>query len=288
MKPILFAMLVLTGLMSAPPARAQLDSREAIELRNQILELRRDMQGLREQAGRGGSSGSSLLGGGSRPAPAPSGGGSEMTAALLDRVSQLEDTVRRLQGRIDEEENARKRQGDDLKKEIDDLGFKLGAGAATPPPSTSPAAKPLGTVPAAPAAIPAAPGAARRTPEVAMQEGNAALARRDYAQAEAAAREVLAFPRSPRAGDAQFLLAQALNGKRDFQSAAIAYDDSYNRARTGARAPDSLLGLANALNSIGEKRASCATLDKLRTEFPTLRQDLRDNVSAARQRAGCK
>jgi TolA-binding protein len=244
------------------------------------------MQGLRDQTGRGG--GSSVLGGASsRPAPAASGG-SEMTAALLDRVAQLEETVRRLQGRIDEEGNARKRQGDDLKKDIDDMGFKLGA-AATPPPSTSPPAKPLGALPVAPAApTPANPAAPRRTPEVAMQEGNAALARRDYAQAEAAAREVLAFPRSPRAGDAQFLLAQALNGKKDFQSAAIAYDDSYNRARTGSHAQDSLLGLANALNSIGEKRASCATLDKLRAEFAAPRNDLREGIAGARSRAGCK
>ena len=33
----------------------------------------------------------------------------------------------------------------------------------------------------------AAPSTARRTPELAMQEGNAALARRDYSAAEAAA-----------------------------------------------------------------------------------------------------
>jgi TolA-binding protein len=285
MKPILAALLVFAALLAAPPARAQLESREAIELRNQILELRRDVQSLREQIGRGGGGGS-VLGGSSRPAPAPAGGG-EMTAALLDRVLQLEDQVRLLRGRIDEEENGRKRQGDDLKKDLDDLNFKLGAGA--PPPSSSPPPKPLGTLPATPpATTPAAPGALRRTPEVAMQEGNAALARRDYAQAEAAAREVLAFPRSPRAADAQFLLAQALNGKKDFQAAAIAYDDSYNRARTGSHAQDSLLGLANALNSIGEKRAACATLDKLRAEFPALRADLRDSVAGARQRAGCK
>ena len=39
-------------------------------------------------------------------------------------------------------------------------------------------------------------------------------------------------------------------------------------ARTGAHAPDALLGLANALTGLGDKRAACATLDKLRTEFP--------------------
>ena len=56
--------------------------------------------------------------------------------------------------------------------------------------------------------------------------------------AEQAAREVLTGSRtSPRAYDAQFLLAQALLGQRQFSQAAIAYDDTYNRSRKGARMP---------------------------------------------------
>ena len=122
-----------------------------------------------------------------------------------------------------------------------------------------------------------------------MQEGNAALARRDYAAAEAAAREVLAAGRgAPRGADAQFLLAQALAGRRDHQAAALAYDEAYNRSRTGARAPDALLGLANALVALNERPAACATLDKLRAEFPNARADLREAASAARGRAGCR
>ena len=50
----------------------------------------------------------------------------------------------------------------------------------------------------------------------------------------------------------------------------------------------SLLGLANALIAINEKRAACATLQKLRTEFPTLRPNLREPVAAARKRADCR
>ena len=118
-----------------------------------------------------------------------------------------------------------------------------------------------------------------------MQEGNAALARRDYAAAEAAAREVLAS-KSPAHADAQFLLAQALSGKKDFAGAAVAYDDAYNRARTGLTRAEALLGLANALNALGEKRAACATLDKMRAEFPNPRPDLREPIASARQRAG--
>ena len=120
-----------------------------------------------------------------------------------------------------------------------------------------------------------------------MQEGNAALARRDYANAETAAREVLTFPKSPRAYDGQFLLAQAQAGKKDFQGAAVAYDDTYNKSRTGAHAQDALIGLANSLSALNEKKAACATLDRMRAEFPTPRADLKDGVAGARNRAGC-
>lgn len=283
--------LALAGWMLAAlpgTAQAQMDSREAIQLQNQLLELRRDVQGLREQlrnSGSGASSGGGSIFGG-RTSGGSSSGGGEITAALLDRVVALEEQVRRMQGRLDESENARQRQGDELRKEIEDLNFKLGQGGSTRPPAAAAPAAGAAAAAAAGAAAPAA--AARRTPEMAMQEGNAALARRDYAAAEAAAREVLRFPQSPRVGDAQFLLAQALNGKRDYQAAAVAYDDTYNRSKTGANAQPALLGLANALIALNEKRAACATLDKLKAEFPTPRADLREPVNGARQRAGCR
>jgi TolA-binding protein len=129
----------------------------------------------------------------------------------------------------------------------------------------------------------------RRTPEVAIQEGNAALARRDYATAEAAAREILSNNRtSPRAYDAQYLLAEALSGKRDYSQAAIAYDDSFRRSPTGMHSQDALLGLADSLTAINEKKAACDTLNQLHASFPTPRPDLAAPIASARQRAACK
>jgi len=111
--------LALAGwMLAALPgvAQAQMDSREAIQLQNQLLELRRDVQGLREQLRNSGSSSGSSSGGGSifsgRPSGGGTSGGGEITAALLDRVVALEEQVRRMQGRLDESENARQRQGE--------------------------------------------------------------------------------------------------------------------------------------------------------------------------------
>ena len=303
------AALALFVLLISTVARAQVESREGIALQNQILELRRQVQNLQDQ-GAGGRGTPTYLGrSGYPPPPSGPGGGSDLVAQLLSRVDALEEQVRQLRGQIDQTQNQVQRQGADLSKRIDDMAFQTQnpqggmPGAAPtpmqPPPPTvmSPsqgnlALLPPPSPPGAPLSSPAPgqpPAPVRRTPELALQEGNAALARRDYPAAEQAAREVLGGSRtSPRAYDAQFLLAEALMGQRQYSQAAIAYDDTYNRSRKGAHAPDALLGLANALTAINEKRAACDTLTKLRGEYPSVRPDIRDAATAATQRAGCR
>ena len=308
--PLVAVLLGALTVLPGAPARAQYDTRdpvatrEGIALSNQIAELRRDLQDLREQISRGGGSSGGAYSalGGYRAAPAQAAtGGSDLTAQLLQRVSELEDEVRRLHGRVDEADNARQRQSEDLQKQIADLNFKLdgagggagsggggsgggGLGGGTRPHSPPP---PLLVPPAAP--VPAAPGVpARRPAELALHEGNAALARRDYAAAEAAAREVLAGPKTPHLADANFLLAQAMAGRRDWARAAVAYGDAYDRGKPGPRAADALVGLAVSLTNLNDKKSACQALDKLRVEFPNPRPDLRDSAVAARQHAGCR
>ena len=285
-----FALLMLGTTPLVTPAWAQMDSREGIALQNQILELRRDIQSLRSEPARGGAATS--LGGG-RPVQA---GGSEIITQLLDRVDRLENANRQLNGRLDEMENARQRQAADLSKQIGDLQFRLENGGASsgrqgsvaPPPSTGPAPASLGSIPAGSA--PAAPtGPVRRTPELALQEGNASLARRDYAQAEASAREVIAAGKTtPRAYDAQFLLAQAMSGQKNYPQAAVAFGDTYDRSKTGAHAQDSLVGLAASLAAINEKRSACAALDTLKTQFPSPRADIASRANALRTASACR
>ncbi len=301
MKHMLAALLLGTLAVLAPAAaRAQQDdsqvqSREGIALGNQIAELRHDVQLLRDQVAHASpppppETGSAL--GGFRTQPAAGGGATDLATQLLQRVTQLEEEVRLLRGRADEADNARLRQGEDLNKQIADLNFKVdgiaGGGGGGGNAGIKPAAGGGDTaaiVPPPPPVPPAAP--VRRSAETALQEGNAALTRRDYPAAEQAAREVLAGPRSPRTADANFLLAQALAGKKDWAKAAVAFDDTYNRAKTGPHAPDSLLGLSVALLNLDEKKAACEELDRLHAEFPAPRADLRDLITAVHQRAKC-
>lgn len=302
-------------LVSSPWLRVahaqQMYSREGIALQNQIYQLQQEIETLRQQGPERGG-GSSLGGYSERQAPAAQGGPNELVAQLLSRVTTLEDQVRDLRGRVDELENQTQQQTADLSKQLSDLKFQMqngGGGGASPrgaepsPSEPLPPAGNLGTLPAQPPAAyrpdqtvsptgqaphpPALP--VQRTPEVAIHAGYAALAQRNYQIAEASARDVLNNHRtSPSAYDAQFLLAQALTGEHQYSQAAIAYDDAYNRNRTGIHAAPALVGLASSLASINEKRAACETLVKLRAEFPQSASELRPQIAAVREHAGCQ
>jgi TolA-binding protein len=280
--------LALAGQPS--PAHAQMDSREAIALQNQVLQLRQEVEQLRAR-------------GGAVSPPAPSarsgGAGNEMIGQLLDRVTTLEEETRRLRGRVDEAENRDRRLAADVQKLTEDMEYRLqrvegGAAAARPAAPAAPAAPPAAVArPAAPTApvapvVPPPAAATPRTAERALSDGQAALARRDYPAAEAAAREALATRGGTQQANAQLLLGDALSGKRDWGNAAIAYNEAYTRARTSPRAPEALLGLAGAFQGLGSRREACDTLNDLRSNHPNLSAALQERATAARARAQCR
>ena len=296
-------LLIATG----APAWAQLESREAISLQNQILELRHEL----EQSGsNGGTPVAPPVSGGGGSSGEQAGGGDSagLTPQLLNRVQTLEGQVRDLRGELDQLSNQMQQQNAALSKQVGDLGFAVqqahgGGGIASPPsgavPSQEPEADPgidqgsgpgpgpgVAVAPTGRPQLPAPP--AHRTPEAALAAGNAAVARRDYAGAEADARSVLAGPRSPRQIDAQFLLGQSLAGQRQYQQAAVAYYDAYNRSPRSGRAPDALLGVSASLLALGDRPAACQALAKLHAEFPSPTPRARNAYVALHGRASCR
>lgn len=283
---VLAAVAVLP-LLAATPAAAQMDSREGIALQNQILELRRDLDALR----RGGVS--------SAPAPVtPPRGGSaasgDLVQQLLARVGELEEQVRRLRGQLDVAENANRRLSEDVEKLRGDMDFRLqqleggGRAAAPRPPQGPAAAQAPAPQPQAPAPASPPPATGPRPAERAIADGQAALARGDFAGAEAAAREVTTARPGPRSQDANILLGEALLGRRQYQNAALAFDEAYRRNRQSSRAPEALLGLSNSFLGFGARREACDTLDQLASEFPRVSPQLAQRVSDARRRGQCR
>ncbi|MBB2175501.1 tol-pal system YbgF family protein [Gluconacetobacter johannae] len=270
----LAAVGLLAGLRVLSPVQAlaqDVTSREGIALQDQIMDLRQQMSQLQSAAGPGGALPPPVAPGAAPSAPV----NGDLTAQLLDRVSTLEQAVRDMRGQLDQLTNQVQTQNAAMSKQIDDMNFAAqnGRGGAAAP-SAAPA--------------PAAPKPAKRTVEAVLQDGNAALLRRDYAGAQAAAQEVLAGPRGPRQIDAQFLLAQSLAGQKQYRQSAVAYYDTYNRAPRSGRAPDALLGVTAALLALGDKASACQALDKLKSEFPSPAPKVRTAETSYRTRAGCR
>ena len=291
MKRILLAGLCAGALcFSLPPsaARAQDDtvtSREGIALQNQILNVQNQMQQMQAQLQQLQANGG---GGGGNSAPAPSNGGAsgDLVTQLLQRVSTLEDEVRTLTGNLQQLQNQVDTQNAQVNKQIGDITFQMQNGGAAAAGGGAAAGASAGA--AAAAAPAAAPAVVAPTPEDLMQRGVIALHQGHYQESEGIARELLAkHHASPRAYDAQYLLAQSLQGEQRYQEAALAFDDAYNMNRHGSRAPNALLGLAMTLGSIDQKAAACDTLRTLHAQFPTPPHYLVQPIASAHHRMGC-
>jgi len=271
-------------LFLAGPAQAQdasVTSREGIALQNQILSLQNQVQQLQASVQQVQASGGG--GGSSSPAPAENGSGGGLTTQLLQRVSTLEQQVRDLTGQLQQLQNQVDTQNAQINKQLGDITFQMqgGAGAAggSHAPATSDTTPPS---PAAPQAV-AAP-----TPEALMQQGVLALHQGNFKTSEGIAREILVkFRKSPRAYDAQFLLAQSLQGQKRYQEAALAFDDTYNMNKKGSKAPSALLGLATTLGAINQKAAACDTLKTLHAQFPKPPAYLVQPIAAQHKKLGC-
>ncbi len=276
---VLILLLGLPGI-----ALAQIESREGIALQNQILQLRQELEILR----RGGTP--------VAPAPVPSrpssGGGasSDLVQSLLERVQRLEEELRNVRGRAEQAEFRERQLRERVEKLEGDIDFRLqqiegGRRSDATPPATPPRGAPP---PPAPQTPPSQAAGAPRTPERALADGRAALGRRDFATAEAAAREVIASRSAPRQVDAQMLLGDTLLAKRDFAGAAVAFDDARRRAPNGSRAPEATVGIANAFIGLNNNRDACTLLNELRSASPNLTGPVAERAADARRRASCR
>lgn len=266
--------LVVAGAMSVfaagwgGQARAQVTSREGIALQNQIQQLSQQVSQLQAAAG-----GNAVA----APAPAPSGSGgnSDLTAQLLDRVSQLESQVREMRGELDQLTNEVHTQNAALSKKVDDMQFAAqnGGGASAPA-----------------AAVPAPTSSTDKTKTALelLKDGQGALRSGDYATAQSDAQQALKSAKTQQGRmDSQFLLAQSLAGQKRYQDSALAYYDAYKRLPRSPRAPEALLGVSASMLALGDKKSACEALNQLKADFPSPASRVKAAAASFRSRADC-
>ncbi|WP_231948422.1 tol-pal system YbgF family protein [Acetobacter senegalensis] len=276
--------LPLAAVLAAgtPLAHAQeVSSREGLALQNQIMALQQQLSQIQSSGGSG-----ALPAPSSTPAPS-SGGGGDLTAQLLERVNTLEQQQREMRGEIDQLTNDLQKQTAALSKQVADAQFAAqngGGGAAAG------AAAGAATAATASAASGSGTDAAAKptTPDAMLAAGKAALQKRDYATAHENAEGALKNAKGSFKVDAQFLLAQSLAGEKQYRQSAVAYYDAYRQAPKSARAPDALLGVTASLLALGDKKAACQALGKLKSEFPSPTQRVSHAAEIYAGRGGCQ
>lgn len=95
------------------------------------------------------------------------------------------------------------------------------------------------------------------------------LLKRDFANAEQAlAAFVETNPEDQLAGNAQYWLGETFYVRNDFQAAAQAFAEGFQRYPDSSKAPDNLLKLGMSLSQLDLRDDACITLQKLRVEYP--------------------
>jgi TolA-binding protein len=278
---------------NAQPAAAQMESREAISLQDQIAELRQELQIMQQNQQAAGQPMPQAM-----PQPGPetqpptqvTPGTSDTVADLVVRVSALEDENRTLRGRIDDLTNQLQHVNDTLAKQISDLAFKLGQGAqgGAPPDAGAAPAGGGGLPQAAPPPEQAPPPPKpHMTPEQALRAARLANDHGDYESAAAAAHQALAAGHGAHVAEAELQLGRAEGGQHMFREAATDYFSAYKHAPKAPDAPIALLGMANAFIAQGKAKDACQVLALIPAQFPQATPLVKAGTSSARHRASC-
>jgi tol-pal system protein YbgF len=298
------ASVALASVFAPVPAWAQDVSSQALEQRVERLES--DLAILQRQVYTG-------AGGVKVPAPAApvaalnnSPPPPTVAAGLDERISRLEDQVQALTGRIEEighNADTVKALLDKLSKDVDFRLTALEKGGAAPAgpngsgapvassPGNAPAAGPAGSeAPPAPATL--VPGSGQvlpvGTPQQQYDYARALLIQQDYANAEKAFAAFLnVHPDDALAGSAQFWLGETYYVRGNFDQAAKAFAEGFQRYPKSAKAPDTLLKLGMSLTQLNRKKDACGIYSALDQRYPNASATIKQAAQRERQRAGC-
>jgi tol-pal system protein YbgF len=240
---------------------------------------------------------------------------------LIGQIEQLQNVISQLNGRLDKLSSDLDLRLNALEHPTPPAAPASPPAPATPAPAASPppkgasnsasSSKPpagsmgtgngvLGTLPAseAPGGANAAttvtsglanpPSATPATPQDQYNYAFGLLQRADYPTAETALRAfVKQFPKDPLAGNAQYWLGETYYVRKDWNDAAIAFAEGYQKYPKSSKAMDDLLKLGMSLAQLGQKSNACAAYARLDHDFPTAPAPIKEHAADEKKKAGC-
>ena len=111
----------------------------------------------------------------------------------------------------------------------------------------------------------------------------------NYPAAERALRDfVHRYPTNRLSSNAQYWLGETYFVRRDYQAAAAAFAEGYQRFPKGPKAADDLLKLGSSLAMLNRKADACRAFAQLDHDFPIVPANLKAKAIEEKRRAGCR
>ncbi|MEZ5937758.1 MAG: tol-pal system protein YbgF [Hyphomonadaceae bacterium] len=95
------------------------------------------------------------------------------------------------------------------------------------------------------------------------------------------------YPKSDKADDAQYMLAESLLYQDNYADAATEYGKLLNAYPKSDRGPEALVKLARSMRLMGKKSEACKALGLMPSRFPKASATAKTLASAEKSRAGC-
>lgn len=282
---------VLSTAVTVLPAYAQFNNANGGAVSSRLDRIERDITTLSQQVYNG-----------KNPPSGPisyDDGSSSLAATLQVRIDAMEETIRQLNGKVEEQTYQIQQLQDQLTKIQSDTDVRL-QGLEN---------RPVGTAPSAMPQAPADSTSSLRpdeteTPPAPTPQNNAQLEggtatqmydqafsyirSGDYGEAERAFTAFLAaFPQDKLSSNAEYWLGETYYVRGQYDKAASAFARGYQNHPKSTKASDNLLKLALSLGALNRKDDACLALVQLDNDFPKATQALKDRVAKEKEKLSC-
>lgn len=242
----------------ALPAQAAPDAATLADMRAEVTALRTQLQSLRAELVASGAAGFQAAGG----------------SSAIDRMNAMEAQLMRLTNQAEQLQNRVSRIAGDSERRLADLEFRLceaepgcDLSALTVPQAQAGVSPQL--APSAPAASGGGQPAPTQAEQTDFDAARAAMESGDHARAARMFADVAeTHAGGPLTAEALFLRGQALDLSGDPRAAAAAWLEGFAADPDGARARESLLGIARVIEGQGDATAACLYLAEVPARFP--------------------
>jgi TolA-binding protein len=222
-------------------------------------------------------------------APAAGNPASAPLTDLTDRVGELERQLRTLTGQVEAAEFKLRQLEEAQTKQRADVEFRLNAleaGGAKAAPVAAPL--PNSDTPPPKASVAKTP-AKPATADAGWKLAYANVTAKDWPATEAAMTAFLAdWPKSTRLPQAQYWLGRSHAERSQHAEAARSFLKVYEAAPRSAQAPDSLVGLADAMVGLKKPKDACRVLGELDSVYgEKLTAGQKSDAATLKKRAKC-